>query len=196
MTAIVSFSVRKRPVLLGDLLLSGDERDPDLVRVPSIGPVTNVFPRGSGYTITGLKQKLAVLHPDVAMAWAGSYIGARSVADELKTLVSQREVTPDYISGFLEDVEKDNTLGNLSLIVLVTDRTSRIVHTIPVRVWFYQSDHYGGVYVGGTGHQDIVSILKNIERSELATLPRDFNHASLAISYGLRPIDWRENLRI
>lgn len=182
MTVIASFSVRRHPVMLGDLLLSGPERDEQIVRIPSVGPITKIFPKGSGYTITGLKQKLAVIHPDLAMAWAGSYIKARCVATELKQLVSKNEINLDSISAFLKEVQEDNALQDLSLILLVSNRQAGLVHTLWVRAGGYTTDHYGRVCIAGSGHEDMVSLLKDVERSEMAT-QSDRNPVNLAIFY-------------
>jgi hypothetical protein len=184
MTVIASFGIRRHPVMLGDLLLSGPEPDKQILRVPSIGPVTNVFPNGSGYTLTGLKQKLAVIHPDLAMAWSGSYVKARFVANELKQLTSNKEFNLDSISRFVEEVREDSTLQDLSMIVLASDRKAGLVHTGSVRVQGYTTDHYGKVCVGGSGHDDIVSLLKGAEQSEFAKEKEsEKNRVNLALNY-------------
>ena len=184
MTAIASFSVRQHPVMFGDLLLSGPEPAEQILRVPSVGPVANIFPEGSGYTITNLKQKLAVIHPDLAMAWAGSYIKARSIATELKQLAgaSERTINLESISGFLRDVQEDNTLEDLSIIVLASERQTALVHTFWVRARAYTTDHYGRVCIAGSGHEDVAKLLKDFEHSELAR-QSDLNPVNLAIFY-------------
>lgn len=52
MTAVASFLVHDYPVVLADILLSGEEQSTPTL-LPTIGPHTQVFPEGSGFSIVG-----------------------------------------------------------------------------------------------------------------------------------------------
>ncbi|MGG7674974.1 hypothetical protein [Pseudomonas sp. WC2] len=105
MTLGVSYALNQRLVVLGDLLLSGNEREHD-VCIPSVGDVTEVFPKGSGYSIIGLTQKVIVICDDLAIAWAGHEIAATMVIRELRDL-AVTGLTPQSLSAFLQQLPED-----------------------------------------------------------------------------------------
>lgn len=183
MTVIASFSVRQHPVMVGDLLLSSTSPNPNtgLLRIPSIGQVNQVRYKES-YVIAGLKQKLAVIHPDLAMAWAGSLDKARYVSNKLKQLTSEKEISLDHILNYLHEVENDETLKDLGLILLVSDKQASVVHSLFIRGKGYDTTFYGRVCVAGTGRQDIISLLRTLEHSELSS-QTDINPVDLALCF-------------
>jgi len=48
MTIVAGFGIKNIPVILSDLLISGEENVDRDFRIPTIGWRTNVFPEGSG----------------------------------------------------------------------------------------------------------------------------------------------------
>ncbi len=100
MTLGVSYSIHQQPVVLGDLLLSGDEREHD-VFVPSVGNVEEVFCKGSGYSITGMTQKVIVISKDMAITWAGNEVAARLAIAELRALAA-KGLDPDRVQALLD----------------------------------------------------------------------------------------------
>lgn len=82
MTVVAAFAIGGFPLLFGDLLLTGPTSG-RVVAVPAQGEVQNFFGE-SGWSISGLRQKVCVLSDSFAVAWAGSWLGARVAIAELR----------------------------------------------------------------------------------------------------------------
>jgi hypothetical protein len=105
MTLGISYAFNKRLVVMGDLLVSGDEREND-VSIPSVGNVTSVFPKGSGFSIVGLTQKVIVICQDMVIAWAGHEVAATMAIRELRELAISG-LTPEKLALFFEQLPDD-----------------------------------------------------------------------------------------
>lgn len=105
MTLGISYAFNGRLVVIGDLLISGDERERD-VSIPSVGNVTSVFPKGAGFSIVGLTQKVIVICPNMVIAWAGHEVAAAMVIRELRELAASG-LTPDKLAFFFEQLPDD-----------------------------------------------------------------------------------------
>ncbi|WP_323161670.1 hypothetical protein [Pseudomonas fluorescens] len=111
MTLGISYALNQRLVVMGDLLVSGDEREHD-VSIPTVGNVTEVFPKGSGFSITGLTQKVIVICDHMVIAWAGHEVAATMAIRGLRTL-ADTGLTPKKLAIFLQQLPLD--LGKLGL---------------------------------------------------------------------------------
>ena len=85
MTAIGRLFIDGRPLVIGDVAISGPEPGDD-AEVPSIGPIHDTFPPGSGYTVCGALQKVVVCHDRLVVAWSGPVVAASSLLRELSAL--------------------------------------------------------------------------------------------------------------
>ena len=94
MTFVATFAVQDVPAVIGDILISGPERQERATTLPVIGHATRVFPPGSGWSITDLCQKVTIVAPNCAIAWAGSKLAASIVIKNLIAL--QRRGQLDY----------------------------------------------------------------------------------------------------
>ncbi|WP_428507385.1 hypothetical protein [Roseateles sp.] len=122
MTVIATFGFPDHPMAFGDMLVSGPERTDRKIGIPSIGDVTNFFPEGSGWSITGLAQKLVIVSDECVVGWAGSQLGARMAIHDLRSLASSERLTPASIRHFLDNMNVDTrNLGTSLLGLLRTD---------------------------------------------------------------------------
>jgi len=112
MTLIAAFSCEGVPIILGDVVVSGPERTGATVGVPTVDELTNVFPAGSSYSITGTCQKVAVLSDDLVVAWAGNVIAAKTLIEELRARLRAGRMTLDSLNAFLKNEAYEIT-GNL-----------------------------------------------------------------------------------
>ena len=103
-------------MIFSDMLLSGEEVHGKKISLPTIGEVHNFFPEGSGWTITGLSQKIAIVSDECVVAWAGSWLAARTVISELKAIADKQLLTCDLISHFFESLDAE--IKNLSLSIV------------------------------------------------------------------------------
>lgn len=158
MTAIVAFFANELPIVIGDILLSGPERSTD-VNIPTIGDTSLVFPAGSGYAITGIAQKVAVLSPDLVVAWAGHAVAARTVISELRQRILSRKLTQHELDRFLnEDVPK--TLAGLSLSLVGFLRDQGQTTMFRYNAYRFEVPRLGEMYCAGSGTSALASQLE------------------------------------
>ncbi|MGO4395888.1 hypothetical protein AB4Z46_31490 [Variovorax sp. M-6] len=101
MTLICAYDVQNFPVVFGDLLVSGASGPSDQqVGVPALGDVTDFF-EGSGWSILGLRQKVSLISDHCAVAWAGSWLGARVAIARLREMAQEAPLTADSIRAYL-----------------------------------------------------------------------------------------------
>ncbi|HXE37666.1 MAG TPA: hypothetical protein VN639_04260 [Azonexus sp.] len=102
MTVIAAFNVQGCPIVFGDLLTTAETEPGDrIVAVPALGDVRDFF-EGSGWTITGLAQKVVIISQSCVVAWAGSWIAAKLVISQLRKMSSDTTLTADGILSFLQ----------------------------------------------------------------------------------------------
>ena len=73
MTAILGFVRNGMPILIGDILLSSPtDHAPPQVELPWGDLLSGFKPHDESFRISGLQQKLIILAPNLASAWAGT----------------------------------------------------------------------------------------------------------------------------
>jgi hypothetical protein len=85
MTLIVSFESQQVPFLLGDLLLTSKTASKLTASTPLVRQPSK--PDGKPDTVnsvTGLCQKVMIIHPHVCLAWTGSFLHAVYLANNLR----------------------------------------------------------------------------------------------------------------
>lgn len=122
MTIISAFNLGVCPVVIGDLLLSGHERLGEELEIPIGGSIHDTFPVGSGWSVVGLRQKIAIVAPNCIIAWAGSYIGAKIVIRELQSLFFSG--TPSYgdLRDYFEGLRPDIANLGVHFVGWINDR--------------------------------------------------------------------------
>lgn len=93
------------PIVFGDLLLSrlgAPAASP--VLLPAYGDGRDFF-GDSGLTLTGLAQKVVVIEKRMALAWAGSHLGARCAVARLREALKDPLLAPPDLSRLLADDE-------------------------------------------------------------------------------------------
>lgn len=182
MTLIATFSIHGLPFALGDLLISGNERSDSTPFVPSVGPVTNVFPLGSGYSIIGLQQKVNILSEDCVIAWSGSVVHARVAIKELRQLANtgqlDRIALDKYIADHRCDIEH-----NIELLGWVRERNQIVSFSYPA-IEASRAGPFGHLRASGSGTSRFHSLLSNLpatpSRVGETTKPSDRAFASVA----------------
>ena len=116
MTAIATYGYRGWPGLIGDLLISGLEDPLRSAGLPTIGAVVEVFPQGSGWTITGLRQKIAIVSDNCAVAWAGSQIGAQVAISQIREVAQSGNLTFGNLTAILDELDSDVSAKDVSLL--------------------------------------------------------------------------------
>jgi hypothetical protein len=164
MTSIAGFSIEKRPVLIGDLMLSGPELSQRSLSIPTIGDSRNVFPEGSGTVLTGLIQKVNVLSDNFMIAWAGRAFVARTVIRELNELASREPLNLQKLDQFLECFRQSKDGNNAQFIGCLRD-SSKII-SFGLGGTCFDTPRWGQVRTAGSGGEDIQSLFRGFELSE------------------------------
>lgn len=121
MTAIAIFTVAGCPVLLGDLIVSGPEEPSRTVGIPTIGRVTDFFPEGSGWTITGFQQKVTIVSDECAIAWSGSHLGACVAIEKMRERAKSGRITRFTVSDLFASLRADLASLDTTLLGFVVD---------------------------------------------------------------------------
>lgn len=158
MTLAVRLSVNKYPLLVADLLLSSEETEKaSIIHVPTVGNHTQIFPQGCGYTITGLRQKIALIGDNLAIAWAGNRIFAKTIIKEMIVINTDNPFTIDTLSTYFSNLPSIETNG-VHFIGHV--KKGRRVSGFGFKSKEFTSTRFGKVGLLGTGANDLEDILK------------------------------------
>jgi len=183
MTIVAGFGIKNIPVILSDLLISGEENVDRDFRIPTIGWRTNVFPEGSGYVPIYLLQKISIINKDVAIAWAGTKIYAQNILRELKKLSEKECLSKEYLVDYFNKLNREDKslINDIQFYGLVAN---------PVGIssfWFggcyFHSRNLGRVTLLGSGYKDIYEYFQSNE--ELPEQNPKMNDAEYALSYSL-----------
>ena len=181
MTVISAFAIGPCPVVIGDLLLSGLEQ-PQQVEIPVIGNVTRVFPRGSGWSIVGLEQKVNLISDNCSAAWAGSRIGALTVMNDLRDFASQAPLTHAKITQFFLDQEP-NLAESVKIVGWVKDEESFQIFSFGVEMT--EAGLLGEIWAAGSGAE---AFIKGIPPGRFPAADRELVPLEKAVAFFLSTI--------
>jgi hypothetical protein len=163
MTLVASFEVNGHPVFVNDILISSiDEKSS--ARIPTIGAVANIFPEGSGYVPTSLRQKTAILGPNVVVGWSGMALSARIYCTTLRDLSLVEDLTLESIDRITYELAERGVIPGLNIIGSIWDKTRSKVE--PFEFFSYQSAQtkiHGNLRLLGTGSTWFGAFLENSE---------------------------------
>jgi len=163
MTLIAGFSVATLPVLIGDLLLSGPEDPNRSVSLPTIGDSLNVFPKGSGFTITGLTQKVNILSDRLMVAWAGRRYIAESILRELRERCALAPFTIENLKAFFESFQRSENRNEVQFAGTMVNERQSFSFSIGCEVVSHFV--FGDIRLGGSGTEDAKEFFRNLEEA-------------------------------
>ena len=185
MTVITKFHYDRQLVLIGDVLLSGIESTNRSARVPSCGPVSNVFPSGSGYTITGLRQKLISIGDKLLIGWSGSLVAAQTVAKDFIAEYSKSGLTTEFLDNYLNN-EIDAIVGQQSLSLIGYMHEPPHIYEIDYNVEItHETNRFGRITACGTGSNSIIRYFDQISSKQHKIVRGEPNLHEIAISTAL-----------
>lgn len=125
MTAVLSFTERSSedpnfgcPMMFGDLLVSSTTDRTDL-HIPTIGPVREIFPDGSGFVPVDLAQKLVLIGAHFAAGWSGPAIAVRSLFRALFEADQAGSLTEELLRNELAELNKSKIGRDLTCIIAI-----------------------------------------------------------------------------
>ncbi len=163
MTLIATMKAGPSQILLGDLLISGEERLESPLNLPGLGSVHQVYPEGSGYVPIALRQKVCLLNDYLAVAWAGPRYNAQAVIRELSQL--PRPIT---IGGIRDYFSKQNISRDSAFICMILDEIAGKEYIVCLGTFSKtQTSKFGEVSAAGTGLNDLGGVLEVLEKTNL-----------------------------
>jgi hypothetical protein len=160
MTMTAAFFPESYPILMGDVLLSGPEVLDKQVHIPTIGNVDSVFPKGSGFTIVGLCQKLCILNDKLAVGWSGTRIAAWSVIKKLMEASSLHDFALDDVIYFWEHEVDKWYKENVSIIGLI--KNGDVINSFGFNIHNLHSERFGHVILSGSGSHAMADCLSRL----------------------------------
>lgn len=161
MTLIATLCIDNYPVLVGDLLLSGPERA-NVMAIPTVGDVREVFPTGSGWSIVGLKQKINIITDNCIVAWAGSECAARTVVTELRDMSAKQSLSLDSIASYFRNLDAGIRDQGVSFVGWIKDPNG--IESFGYDCEGFEHPWLGSVRLAGTGTQALYRLLMNFPR--------------------------------
>lgn len=169
MTLVASFSVCGWPVVVGDIIISslrqGTETEP--FNIPTCGNVNARATLKTDRLVSALVQKVTILTPRLALAWAGSALCARAVFRE----ILERSSTPEFhhVAEVLNVWRNERGVDLYVTGIYLGDRRD---NDSVVARFAWDSDNgwetrrqafpdYGDCYAGGTGAESVFNLLGN-----------------------------------
>lgn len=179
MTIVAALSIQQVPMVIGDLLISGPEASGRTVVVPIAGEVTNVFPTGSGWSITGLRQKVNIIAPNCALGWAGSQLAASQIVKELIAMAASTPLTTRRIADYFSTLDPAIDALGVSIVGWVADAAAHY------RFWHnadnFEAEPIGDISVAGSGAEQFRSYAP-IAARRLRAFERDLSSIETAVS--------------
>jgi hypothetical protein len=174
MTLVASFSIDNHPILLGDLMLSRPRKDgvdyKSFTTPLHVDPNREVLGKQSDI-VSGLSQKVNVLTPRLAVAWAGSERQARLALPRLRDDVADAGYTISSVEQSLAGLSKlHDDLYLTGIMTLAAHGPD-----IPMASFSWPNEKgkrfcshiYGNVHVGGSGAKDFAQLVEMREGLEM-----------------------------
>ena len=162
MTLIAGFGLGGHsPCLIGDILLSGEGELDVSISVPTFADTSMIYAEGSKLVIKGVSQKIHQVSDNLAIAWSGRHIAARTIVNELIQQNTKGPFTYESLLSYLKNNEtiKYNGLKIIAFLFDPKTNNSKIVGNAPI----YNSEFFGMIFSAGSGADDFLSMFKSRE---------------------------------
>ncbi|MET3844081.1 hypothetical protein [Bradyrhizobium sp. OAE829] len=175
MTLIFGFSRQDVPILCGDTLLTHYSETPTTRRLPASGTLPDSIAVDFGVSISGLKQKVNIIHDTVVLAWAGPYVSAFGLAKEIKSHVERFGPSAKEIMRILEA----NAEPDLSCLAMVLDGDGTKLSYVWHRVEGTDLRRFQHVRYAGTGSDYFKETIAKLDSVDPIPNPAIDNFASV-----------------
>lgn len=184
MTLVAAFRINGIPVLVGDLLLTG-QGPQESIEIPTVGDVSLIplFP-DSDEAIKGLVQKVNILSENLVIGWTGSYPEAKSIISDLKQVSATGSLTKELLQDFFES--RKSWVGSEKLAFVGYIKDFNGIHSFEYSyngcaIHKPKSNNYEELKIIGTGYYDAELFLaKNTRKSRPDTKLSNFDNAVIS----------------
>lgn len=177
MTLIAGLEPNGSPMLLGDILLSGDgaiatafQAGPNEMMIPSRG----VTDTSTGIHARSLASKIAIINEDFAIAWAGCFQSAKRlithIYDQARTGIHSVNEINDYFStADYDDIQKTKLILLFRSANDINDETGWRMEWRNTDLEFNHTI-FGNVRCAGSGARSLQITLKSFASDQIETL--------------------------
>lgn len=160
MTLIAGFFKDECPILMGDLLVSDDDKSDREFVFPTVGSVSKRDLSNGEYSPSKLSQKVILLSPKLAICWAGTKIYATAFIKEVIKANSHQAPSYESLGKVYNDI---GGYGNISIIGLYRDGIE--MRIFDFNAYTIESTDKGFKYckTAGTGYAALLKIMSELE---------------------------------
>jgi hypothetical protein len=118
MTLIASFEYQHAPILIGDLLITSPGASSKEAATPLIQSPNKLIGTEAQLSVSFLRQKVAILHDHVCLAWSGSLVHAQSYAEYMRQFLSGRNsIEYGELRAVVEAYPQQDVEGHLEFVI-------------------------------------------------------------------------------
>ncbi len=165
MTAIAGFKIHTVPILIGDILLSTEGDVGFSVKLPGSGQNSTEFAeeRSITYYPAKLGQKVTIINKHLMIATAGSLNVAKDFVEFLKADAKvNNEPSWEYLNEFVTTFSYDDD-DEFAFILYYYNIEENVSAMTGHNVEPVELDGYEGLLVAGSGSDELINALSNID---------------------------------
>jgi hypothetical protein len=162
MTLIAQLSINGAPLLIGDVLLSSEQRTGLKVTLPLVGDINEVLAKNGVPFQVDFGQKVNVLSDRLVVAWSGRMDEAERALRVLSRVSTRSNLDIGDIGRELNAIDQQQ-IAHLQLVgTLLGDAqgTMRVAHCFTLGVKPTNIPSLGPVFAAGTGRDFFLNMLK------------------------------------
>ena len=156
MTIIAGFSKDGCPILIGDILLSTEDDSEIEIVLPTIGRISKDYLSNAKRKPVGLCQKINLLSPKLAIAWAGSMNHAKSFMQ--KVFENGLNTKPSY-EGLQEAFNRIKENEKIAIIGIYRDGKEIRMFDFNARPVNFPEGEFRYFRARGSGYEALVAIV-------------------------------------
>lgn len=160
MTLIAGFFIDECPILMGDLLISDNDKSDKEFVFPTVGRVSKTHLSNGEYSPSHLSQKVILVSPKLAISWAGTKIYATSFIKNIIKANLHNNPSYELLSDVYNDIDGH---GNIKIIGLYRD--GKEMRLFDFDSWPVDPPYAGFKYfkAAGTGYGALLDIVPKLE---------------------------------
>lgn len=166
MTLIASYVLHGHPVIIGDLLLTRGVSDIEsTTQIPSVRDINKELHRKREVSVVGLRQKVNLIGGNFCVAWAGSYIHARSIIQHFYDSTGGRDISEDHYNDILNSVPLED-LRNVEMLTYHYDAERERFSRRNLNLPHFELGKAVDIQVGGSGTSEFIQQFEQVQSLE------------------------------
>lgn len=142
--------------MVGDLLISSSIPPKHPIVLPTVGELPKKLELKGENHIAGTAQKICIVNPHLAVAWAGRKIIAIDIIRRMKRYFSKRTIDSDTLKVFFKSQDAKN-LEEIEMVCWY--RNKQGLNSFGVNTTNIDTENFGHCHIGGTGAGDFIGHL-------------------------------------